>query len=467
MRAIRSKNSFIKKFKKPNKKTLDYIFNLDATFHIAEGPIRAGKTSDNIIKFCQMIENSPDPVHLTIGQTQSAAKAILWEHEGLGIAHYPDWQARTHVVDGKKVKIRQRIFKGTYEGYDALVLLPKKGSGHPEKYIVAFGGSNKDSHEPYKGWGVGTWIATQYELLHEHTRSELLKRTALSQYRKHVVDLNPTAPGHQIYKDFDRWIANGEVNFVLKLMQDNPIMTPERIAEIIAEYDPESVDFLRDIKGLRVAAGGPIYRVKEANIIKEVNVNDYLTYVIVADPGVNHSATFFGLLAITYDRKHIDLIKEYYHKNSERDGLAIKLPSDYALDYQQFIKECIEMMGKPPEAALSDLDITFIREFERTKYASKLAGINLNSQFLKEEIHDRIKTGINLLWKERLRFSANCPYAILAYRTAIYDEKEKDKGKYVRYDNPKEGTMIDPIDGIEYGITRLRNYWNEWRGDVN
>ena len=62
-------------------------------------------------------------MHLSIGQTQIECKSTIWEHEGLGLAHYPDWQERTHIVDGKRVNIRQRIFKGSYEGYDALSIV--------------------------------------------------------------------------------------------------------------------------------------------------------------------------------------------------------------------------------------------------------------------------------------------------------------------------------------------------------
>ena len=60
----------------PIPKTLEYITNKDKTFHIAEGPIRAGKTSDNIVMIADFIEESPDSVHLSIGQTQSVQKQL-------------------------------------------------------------------------------------------------------------------------------------------------------------------------------------------------------------------------------------------------------------------------------------------------------------------------------------------------------------------------------------------------------
>lgn len=459
-------NQYIRKFIPPNQRTLEYIFNDDYIYHISEGTVRSAKTTDNILKFCMAVEKSPDIVHLTIAQTQSTAKTILWEGDGLGIAHYPDWQARTSIIDGKKVHFRQRIFKGKYQGHDALILEPRQGSNHPRKYIVAFGGSKIDSHEVYKGFSVGTWIATQWELLHKNTRDELRKRTIASQYRRHILDLNPTAPEHELYKEFELWESLGLVNYIHKTLIDNPILTPEAIEQIKREYDPDSVDYQRDILGLRVAAEGLIYRVRDYNIIDDYDVSDYIKYIVVADPGVNHSATTFVLLGITKDYKYVDVLEEYYHKNSDKEGAAIKLPIDYALDYQEFIKQAANIFGRLPNAVLSDNDLTFVREFNRTKYNNNLGGLNIITKFRKEEINDRIKTGINLLWNGRLRFNKKCVNTIDAFRNARYDEKQKDKGKYVRYDAPNMGTKIDPIDATEYGITYFRHDLNRYKGGV-
>jgi len=204
MKAVISNGAYLKKWKKPNKRTLDYVFS-PKTFNVSEGPIRSAKTSDNLFMGATALDNSPDMLHLAIAPTQSSAKTIIFDGEGMGLKHWPDWQARTEIIDGKKVRFRQRIFEGKYEGSDALILLPKKGSGHPIKYIVAFGGNKSNSHEPYKGWSVGTVIATQWELLHKETRNELLKRTALSRYRMHFIDLNPIDPKADVYKQIDRW----------------------------------------------------------------------------------------------------------------------------------------------------------------------------------------------------------------------------------------------------------------------
>lgn len=463
MKPVISNGAYLKKYKLPNEKTLDYILE-PKLYNVSEGPIRAGKTGDNIQSFCMEIEESPDMIYLAIAPTQSSAKTILFDGEGLGIKHFPEWQARTELIDGERVKFRQRIFEGKYEGSDALILLPKYGSGQPTKYIVAFGGNKSNSHEPYKGWSVGMFIATQWELLHQETRNELLKRTGLSRYRKHWIDLNPISPKADIYKQIARWQKTGKLNYIRKTMLDNPIMTPERIEEIKAEYDPDSIVYKRDILGERVAAEGLIYTIRDYNLLEpeSFNPNDYITYVVVADPGENESATAFCLVGVTRGCRYVDVILDYNHKNSGKSGLAIKMPSDYVMDYFDFIKASKDKMKRPPRDVYSDLDITFKREYERLQWSNGVQDQLRNA--IKDEISDRIKTDINLLYKGRLRFYKNCVSTIESFRTAQYDAKLSDKGIYERYDNPIDGTMIDNIDNVEYAIRALRYELSLYKG---
>lgn len=458
-------NQFIKKFILPSQKALDYIYgHRDRTFHITEGPVRAGKTTDNRIMFCEILEESSGTLFLTMGISQGAAKTILWDGAGLGIAHYPDWQERIEMIDGRRVKHPQRIFETKYKGMDALALIPKVGSNMPVKYIVSFGARTAVDHHPYTGWDIEAWIATQWELFHPNSRKQLLKRTIASSNRKHLIDLNPISPKAEIYREFDRWEQAGQVNYVLKLMEDNPALTPERIEEIKLDYDPESVDYQRDILGKRVAGEGTIYTVRDYNILDTYNLNDYKSYAIVADVGQESSATVFTLQALTKDNKSMDVLKEYYHRNADVKEAEVKLSSDYAKDFQDFILECYKMIGRIPRIIRSDIDLNFIREFERTKYNAGLGAVHLDYKFKKDSINDRIKTGTNYLYKGRLRFYKECVKTIEAFKTAIYDPKEKDKGLYARYDAPHEGTMIDPIDSVEYGFSAFKYEMDRYRG---
>lgn len=441
------------------KKTFTHMYN------IQEGSVRSAKTIDNIVAFAMNLEETTDPLHLAIAPTFTSARAIIFESEGMGLKHFPDWQKRKELINGEVVEFPQRIFETTYEDRDALMLLPKAGSNHPIKYIVPFGADNVSSHKGYRGWSVGMVIATEIDLLHPNSLQELQNRTVASNYRKFFYDFNPNNPRHMIYKKLEEWSKSlGGYNYLHKTLVDNPIMTKEMIEIIKSEYDPKSIDFRRYILGERVSAQGLIYTIRDYNIIDKFDAKDYYRYIIVADPGVNHSATAFGLIAITKDFKYIDTLMEYYHKNAEEENLGIKSPQDYALDFIDFIKESIRVMGKTPSAVMSDLDLTFIREFERLKYEHNLAGINLSTKFKKDKIKDRIKADINYLWTGRKRIYNKCDYTIEAYEQAMYDPKEDVKGNYVRYDNPQEGTMIDPIDLNEYAATYFRNDLNEYRG---
>jgi len=129
------------------------------------------------------------------------------------------------------------------------------------------------------------------------------------------------------------------------------------------------------------------------------------------------------------------------------------MPADYAIDYLNFINECIELMGHAPYRVLSDLDVTFIREVERKKHEYNVGYPIMN--VTKDKIDDRIKTGINYLYLGRLRFYKECKHTIESFEQAQYDDKKQAQGVYERLDSPTQGTMIDCIDGTEYAMSEF------------
>lgn len=456
----------------PFDKDLEYIYkSLDPNivYNILVGSYRSAKTTTNITAFCMNLELTTDMLHYSFATTESLAKTILWDGDGLGIKHYPDWQERIErLPSGKTVKMPQRIFEGKYKQRDALILYPLPYENKPIKYIVAYGGDKENSYKAFRGSSVGMIIATEVNLLHPNTIREYMGRIGASKRKKVFEDLNPGNPKQWVKTDHLDYLMESrkhEVNYGHRTLIDNPVLTPNMIESLSGSYPKDSVFYRNLILGEWVGAEGLIYSIShEKNIITEFNIADYYSYVIVADPGVNHSATVFKLVAITRDRKHIDTLKEYYHKNADTSNMGIKMPIDYALDYIQFIHECIMLMGKPPIQVMSDLDTTFIREFERNKYQSGLGGIILNQEFKKEEIKHRIKNDVNLLHLGRKRILDTCKYTIESYETAQYDPKEEIKGNYVRLDDPQQGTMIDCIDTDEYAATYFRYELNMYRG---
>ena len=458
-----------KNFKLQPNRVLEYIYQtFFKTYNIQEGAWRSGKSFNDVEAFCMNLEESQDILHMAIGETISSAKIILFEGDGMGIKYFPDWQERWKVIDGKRVKVQeQRIFEGQFEDKDALVLMPKKGSDHPIKYIIACGGGMESSYKAFRGYSLGMIIATEIDLFHAHTIDEMKGRTISSKHRRYFLDFNPTDPRHHIYTDFvDFFIENypEETNYLHTTMDDNPSLSEKRKADLKKEWPQGSVQYQRYVEGKRVVATGLIYTVGEKNILKskDFDPSKYVSYVIIADPGENASATSFICLAMERGFKHIDVVKSYRHRNADNKGLGIKMPHDYAVDFMQFINACKAKMQRAPKRVYIDEDVTFKRECERIQYQHNVNDVLEGA--IKEDIAVRIKTGINLLWLGRLRFYDDCESTIQSYREAQYDPKESAKGIYVRWDDPIKGTMIDDIDATEYGVSSYRYELSLYKG---
>lgn len=449
------------KFVVPFMPSLEYIrrsMDDKTIFNISVGSVRSAKTTENIFAFCMNLDMSPDVLHLAIATSEALAKTVLFNGDGLGIKHFPDFQARNEVRNGKVIKYPQRIYETKFEGKDALALLPRQ-KGDPIKYIIAYGGNTISSYEAFRGLSLGMVIATEANLLHPNTVIEYTNRTIASKRRKIFEDLNPGNP-RQWYKTerMDVLLAQmpEATNYIAKKLEDNPALQEDQIKYLVNQYPPNSVQYRNHILGEWVAAEGLIYDFDdERNIIDHFDPANYFAYIISVDPGVNHSATVFKVVGITKDFRYLDTLKEYYHKNAERMGLGVKMPIDYVKDFIIFLKETLLIMKKPAYEILCDNDLTFIREFERIKFQEGLGGVTLTTAFNKGTIKDRITTDVNMLFQGRKRIYVECEKTIEAYKTAQYDPKESEKGNFVRLDDPVAGTMIDPIDTDEYATLRF------------
>jgi PBSX family phage terminase large subunit len=410
-------------------------------FNWTEGSIRSGKSVSNIAAFCYNLLLSPEPLHLAIATTASTAKTILFDSNGLGIKHFFQGLAR----------------ETKYQGHDALVIK----IGKSKKIILAIGGQDSGSYKTFRGMSIGSVIMTEIDLLHEETIVEALNRTTASKHRRIFIDNNPTNPNHAIYSDSAMYslerlqrIVPDKINFMHATIYDNPSMSKEQIDDILKAWDPNSVQYKRFILGQRVVAENLIYNIYDYNILDEVNPNDYMEYILVADPGVNSSATAFILMGITKGYTSVDVLKEYYHRNADVNKLAIKLTSDYADDFVQFLTEAIQYMGgRYPRMIFTDLDVSFQRELRIAMNKAGYSQINFKDA-IKNDIDERIRQGVSMLYTKKLRFARECVRTIESFRAAQYNPTDAVKGKYTRWDKPELGGItLDAVDATEYGFT--------------
>lgn len=221
---------------------------LDCTLNVAEGAVRSGKTVDNIFVFAHLLETARDRLHLATGATGGTAKVTLGDCGGFGLDAIFRGRSRWH----------------SYKGCDALSVQTPTG----EKTVLFVGGKNADSYKHIRGLSVGMWLATEINLHHPTFIREAFSRQLAAADRRVFWDLNPDTPAAPIYREFlDRYAemtASGLLdahfyNHAHFTIFDNAAIPPERIAQIVAQYEPGSLWYRRDIEGQRCAAEGMIY----------------------------------------------------------------------------------------------------------------------------------------------------------------------------------------------------------------
>ena len=175
------------------KKTIGYRFSekhkeyirrcRECVYNVAEGAVRAGKTVDNVLAFCEELKHTPDKLHLATASTAPTAKLIIGDCNGFGIEHFFRGQCRW----------------GQYKGNEALIVCGKY-TNYQTKIVMFVGGGKADSYKKFRGTSIGMWIATEIDLHHEETIKEALTRQAAAKNRKIFWDLNPGSPFAMIYK---------------------------------------------------------------------------------------------------------------------------------------------------------------------------------------------------------------------------------------------------------------------------
>ena len=106
------------------------------------------------------------------------------------------------------------------------------------------------------------WIATEINLHHDNTIKEAFNRQLAAKNRKIFWDLNPDHPKAAIYVDYiDKYAekaAKGELlggyNYEHFNIFENINIPKQRIAEIVSQYDKDSIWYIRDIEGKRSIA---------------------------------------------------------------------------------------------------------------------------------------------------------------------------------------------------------------------
>ncbi len=406
-----------------------------AEINVAEGSVRAGKTVDNVFVFASLLEHAPDRLHLATGSTIGNAKLNLGDCNGLGLEH---------------------IFAGRcrwtrYRGNEALVVRAEAG----ERIVIFSGGKNADAYKRIRGNSYGMWIATEINLHADSFIKEAFNRQLAARDRRVFWDLNPSSPSHPIYRDYlDRFEALGErYNWAHFTIRDNPVVTPERLRAVIAQYDPESVWYRRDILGERCAADGLVYRRfaddPGAFTVSRLDPAEAEYITVGVDFGGNRSRTTFVATAVMKKDASpggFTVVADHAVAGSKGEVDAERINREFT----RFLAAVRERMpGVPVRYVFADNEAQVLVNSLRRHLASQPGPRVIVADAAKKKIVDRIAFVNTLLSQGRLRLSADCTLLADGLAAAVWDEKSPvDK----RLDDFTSD--IDILDAFEYSIER-------------
>ncbi len=428
-----------------SEKHMEYIRRCrDCVYNIAEGAVRAGKTVDHILAFCEELKRSPDKLHLATASTAPTAKLIIGDCNGFGVEHFFRGQCRW----------------GKYKGNEALIIKGKSTS-YREKVVIFVGGGKADSYKKFRGASIGMWIATEIDLHHQNTINEAFARMAASKHMRIFWDLNPGSPFAKIYTDYiDDYAkknAAGELyggyNYQKFTIYDNINITEEQRQIFISRYTPGTAEYRRKIDGDRCVTDGLIFQQFADDPERWTVLDKYKNVRLVSigvDFGGNKSKTTFVASAVIGNYERIGVIADC-KMEGEKGTIDANRIAKELFEFYQYVK------AEYPNAQLPYIycDCADQNTINTIRFYFKRKQIKTQiHDCYKGAITDRIHALNTLINQNRFTVHKDCTNVINSLSSQVWDTE--NPAEDVRLDN---GTCdIDTADALEYSFSSYLKY---------
>ena len=245
----------------------------DRTLDWLEGTPRSGKTTAGIMRFARHLIRSRDNIHLVTAYSAEQAFRLIMDGDGMGLLHIFQGCCRTSHDDS---------------GAHLLIHLP-----NGDKKVYWKGGGKADSHKAITGMSLGSVYFCEINLLHDSMVQECFRRTYAAKDRWHIADLNPPSPADPCIKNV---LNVQDCRFIHWRCTDNPILTPERLADIERACKKSPFLYKRDWLGERVIPEGVIYWMfdPDKHIVSKLPDDFTMCEAFVTGDGGTTDATSIG-----------------------------------------------------------------------------------------------------------------------------------------------------------------------------
>lgn len=266
---------------------------------ICDGSVRSGKTVSMILGFVHWAMRFFDGKNFGIcGKTISSTERNII----LPLLNMPD------ITDYYSLQY--------IRGENKRIII--RSGSHTNTFFI-FGGKDESSYTLVQGITLSGVLFDEVALMPKSFVDQAVARTLSEPEARYWFNCNPESAEHWFYKE---WICNTRQKKALHLhftMQDNPILSPEQIAD--AERLYTGVFYNRYIKGLWCVAEGLIYPMfdKAVHVTHHPELQPGGDYYISCDYGTLNP-TSAGLWYLQPDG-HAIRLREYYY-----DGRKAKTP---------------------------------------------------------------------------------------------------------------------------------------------
>jgi len=323
--------------------------------------------------------------------------------------------------------------------------------GKRSNLFYIFGGKDESSYALIQGITLSGVLLDEVALMPKSFVDQALARTLSVENAKIWFTCNPESPEHWFHTDYILGQQPG-IKRLHFLMEDNPIMTPEKIKR--AEQMFSGVFYQRYVLGLWVRAEGVIFRQfaddSEGWLIdNELNPDTikqiaYITFGV--DFGESTSHTVFVATGIL--RRGAGIIALDERKLSSKGISPDKIEREFIDFVQQVHKEFPDIrlsyaFCDHPETIINGLNI-----------ALRKANIPISAVMAaKEKINTRIYAQEKMLNLGLLKIRRKCTKLVFSLQNQTWDEKHTDQ----RLDENPD--INDIADAFEYS-------WEAWIDDI-
>ena len=383
---------------------------------ICDGSVRSGKTVSMILGFVHWAMRFFDGKNFGIcGKTISSTERNII----LPLLNMPD------ITDYYSLQY--------IRGENKRIVI--RSGSHTNTFFI-FGGKDESSYTLVQGITLSGVLFDEVALMPKSFVDQAVARTLSEPEARYWFNCNPESAEHWFYKE---WICNTRQKKALHLhftMQDNPILSPEQIAD--AERLYTGVFYNRYIKGLWCVAEGLIYPQFDREKHIEQRNNPQGEWYISVDYGTLNA---FSAGLWCYDGTTAYRAAEYYY--SGRETRKQLTNAQYLQRIQQLAgSHKIECVIVDPSAA------SFIAELRNADFTVRKG---------KNAVVDGIRRVSSALQAGKLQFSPDCKGCIREFGLYRWDESCSEDRPIKENDHAMDDVryFVNTIMGEEASISRV------------